>query len=52
MKRLGEASSFAGYGLIAAGVSELIATHGASPTGWASVFAGLAAVLRPERAAA
>lgn len=51
MKRFFEPSSFAGYGIIFYAIPELIASHGASPTAWAQVLTGLAAILKTESSA-
>lgn len=49
-KRLREPSSWAGLGLLFQGIAALVASRGADSAGWASVAAGVAAVLVPEQA--
>lgn len=48
-KRLTEASSWAGIGVIGHAVAMLIASHGVDPLAWAQLAAGTAAVLVPEK---
>lgn len=48
MQRFTEPSTWAGLGLIAQGVAQLLASKGADPAGWASLSAGVLAVLKRE----
>lgn len=48
IERFKEPSTWAGLGLIAQGLGQLLASKGADPAGWASLSAGLVAVFRRE----
>lgn len=48
LSRLIQPSSFAGYGLIYQGVTNLVAHGAASADGWALIFSGVLAVLKGE----
>lgn len=48
MQRFTEPSTWAGLGLIAQGVAQLLASKGTDAAGWASLSAGLLAVLKRE----
>jgi hypothetical protein len=48
MNRLTQASSFAGYGLIFQGLSQLFTTKFADPAAYGLVIAGIAAIVKNE----
>lgn len=49
-ERLSEPSTWAGIGLVIQGAVQAFATGGADPAAWATIAAGMAAVLKPEAA--
>lgn len=51
MDRLQEPSTWAGIGALIPAVGEIIVTGGKSVTGWAALLAGLAAIIKREKAA-
>jgi hypothetical protein len=48
MNRFTQASSFAGYGLILQGLSQLFSSHFSDSTSYGLVIAGIAAILKDE----
>lgn len=48
MERMKEPSTWAGLGLIAQGVAQLLASKGLDVAGWTSLSAGLLAVFKRE----
>lgn len=48
MKRMQEPSTWAGLGLIAQGVAQLLASKGTDATAWATLSAGVFAVFKRE----
>lgn len=52
MHRLSQPSTWAGFGLIAQALAQLIASKGTDATAWASVIGGVAAVVVNEKATA
>ena len=49
LKRIFEASSWAGIAAVIHAVGALVATGGADPAAWGTLAAGIAAVVIPER---
>jgi lysozyme len=49
---LKEPSTWAGFGIIFQAIATLIASHGVDPTSWATLIAGIAAVVKREQSAA